>query len=362
MATLVQQVEGARRSFAAGELRRLAGFYSLVALLHVIGWGTLVFLVAPKYPSALSIGVGITAYLLGLRHAFDADHIAAIDNSTRKMMAEGKQPLGVGFFFSLGHSTVVLVLSLALAFAAQQVAAQVASDESTLRNVGGLIGTGVSGFFLLLIALLNMAVLIDILRIFVEMHKGKYDEEGLNAHLDARGFMNRFLGRLSRAVGNSWQMYPIGFLFGLGFDTASEVALLALAAGAASTGLPFYAIVCLPVIFAAGMCAMDTADGAFMSKAYNWAFSNPIRKVYYNITVTGLSILVALLVGGIELLTILQERFNLSGPFWDFITSLDLGLVGYLIVGLFIAAWAISFAVWKLGRIEERWQQPQRER
>ncbi len=235
MATLIQQVKGARRSFAPGELRRLAGFYSLVALLHIIGWGTLVFLVAPKYPSALGIGVGITAYLLGLRHAFDADHIAAIDNSTRKMMADGKQPLGVGFFFSLGHSTVVLVLSLALAFAAQQVAVQVASDDSALRSIGGLIGTGVSGFFLLLIALLNIAVLVDILRIFVEMRKGKYDEEGLNAHLDARGFMNRFLGRLSQAVSNSWQMYPIGFLFGLGFDTASEVALLALAAGAAST-------------------------------------------------------------------------------------------------------------------------------
>jgi high-affinity nickel-transport protein len=326
--------------------------------LHLVGWGTLIFLVAPRYPAALGIGVGFTAYLFGLRHAFDADHISAIDNTTRKLMADGKQPLGVGFFFSLGHSSVVLGLAIALAFAASRVAVEVTSDNSTLKAYGGLVGTTVSGVFLYLIAILNIIILIDVLRIFREMRQGKYDEARLEFQLESRGFMNRFFGRLSRAVSHSWQMYPIGFLFGLGFDTASEVALLALAAGAASTGLPFYAVVCLPIIFAAGMSMMDTADGAFMTKAYGWAFSNPVRKIFYNITVTALSVAVALLIGTIELLSILQDRLNLSGSFWDFIGTINLGAVGYIIVGLFVLTWVIAYAVWRLGRIEERWELP----
>lgn len=349
------------RAFSGDEIRRLISFYAVVVLLHLSGWGILIFLVAPRYPVALGIGVGFTAYLFGLRHAFDADHIAAIDNTTRKLMAEGRKPLGVGFFFSLGHSSVVLGLTLALAFAASRVAAQVTNDNSALKSYGGLIGTTVSGVFLLLIAILNIIILVDILGIFRQMRQGSYDEERLEAQLDARGFMNRFFGRLSRAVTQSWQMYPVGFLFGLGFDTASEVALLALAAGAASTGLPFYAVICLPLIFAAGMAMMDTADGAFMSKAYGWAFSNPVRKIYYNITVTGLSILVALLIGAIEILSIVQDKLNLSGPFWDFIAGVDLGAIGYLIVGLFVGTWIVSYAIWRLGRIEERWQVPSRQ-
>jgi high-affinity nickel-transport protein len=358
MAVLTRERSVLQQAFSGDELRRLGGFYLVVALLHLVGWGTLVFLVAPKYPAALGIGVGFTAYLFGLRHAFDADHISAIDNTTRKLMADGKRPLGVGFFFSLGHSTVVMGLALALAFAASRVAAEVTSDNSALKSYGGLIGTSVSGLFLYLIAILNIIILIDVLRVFVEMRQGKYDEARLEAQLDSRGFMNRFFGRLSRAVSKSWHMYPIGFLFGLGFDTASEVALLALAAGAASTGLPFYAVICLPIIFAAGMSLMDTADGAFMTKAYGWAFSNPVRKIYYNITVTGLSVLVALLIGTIELLSIVQDRLSLTGPFWTLIGSLDLGAVGYLIVGLFVVTWLISYAIWRLGRIEERWQLP----
>jgi high-affinity nickel-transport protein len=346
------------KAFTRDELGRLGSFYLVVALLHVVGWGTLIFLVAPKYPAALGIGVGFTAYLFGLRHAFDADHISAIDNTTRKLMAEGKKPLGVGFFFSLGHSTVVMGLALALAFAASRVAAEVTSENSTLKTYGGLVGTSVSGVFLYLIAILNIIILIDVIRVFREMRQGTYDEARLEAQLESRGFMNRFFGRLSRTVGHSWQMYPIGVLFGLGFDTASEVALLALAAGAASTGLPFYAVVCLPIIFAAGMSMMDTADGAFMTKAYGWAFSNPVRKIFYNITVTALSVAVALLIGTIELLSILQDRLNLSGPFWDFIGNVDLGAVGYIIVGLFVFTWVIAFAVWRLGRIEERWTLP----
>jgi high-affinity nickel-transport protein len=354
MATRQMRILGS--AFSGDELRRLGLLYLVVALLHIVGWGTLVFIVAPRYPVALGIGVGFTAYLFGLRHAFDADHISAIDNTTRKLMADGKRPLGVGFFFSLGHSTVVLGLTLALAFAAQQVAAQVTGDNSALRTYGGLVGTTVSGVFLYLIAILNLIILLDVVRIFRQMRGGSYDEERLEAQLDSRGFMNRFFGRLSRAVNSSWQMYPIGFLFGLGFDTASEVALLALAAGAASTGLPFYVVICLPLIFAAGMSLMDTADGAFMSKAYSWAFSNPVRKIYYNITVTGLSVLVALLIGTVELLSILQDRLGLAGPFWDFIGSLDLGMVGYLIVGLFVLTWVVAYAIWRLGRIEERWR------
>ncbi|HVA86503.1 MAG TPA: HoxN/HupN/NixA family nickel/cobalt transporter [Candidatus Saccharimonadales bacterium] len=342
--------------FSGRELRRLGGFCAVIALLHVTGWGMLILVVAPMYPASLSIGVGFTAYLFGLRHAFDADHISAIDNTTRKLMADGKQPLGVGFFFSLGHSAVVLTLAMVFAFAAQQIASQVTSDDSALRSVGGLVGTMISASFLYLIAFLNLVILINIVRVFVEMRQGRYDEKGLEEQLQTRGFMNRFFGQLSRAVGESWQMLSIGFLFGLGFETASEVALLAFASEAAANGLPLYAVICLPLIFAAGMTTMDTADGAFMSKAYGWAFSNPIRKIYYNITVTGLSVVVALLVGSIELLGILQQRMSLPGRFWGFIGNLDLGSIGYLIVGLFIITWLASYGVWKLGRIEERWQ------
>jgi len=344
-----------RRAFSGDELRRLGRFYAFVLLLHVVGWGTLLFLVAPKYPAALGIGVGFTAYLFGLRHAFDADHISAIDNTTRKLLAEGKRPLGVGFFFSLGHSSVVLTLCLVLAFAAQQVAAQVTSDNSALHGIGTLIGTSVSGAFLYLIAILNLLILVDVLRIFRQMRHGQYDEHRLEDQLQSRGFMNRFFGRLSNAIRESWQMFPLGFLFGLGFDTASEVALLALAAGAASTGLPIYAVICLPVIFAAGMSLMDTADGAFMTKAYAWAFSSPVRKIYYNITVTGISILVAFIVGTIELLSIAQSQLNLEGPFWRFVAGLDLGTVGYLIVGVFVLTWAAAYLIWKFGHIEERY-------
>jgi len=355
IATAIRPRRDIRRAFTGSEWRRLGGFYAIIVLLHLVGWGTLIFMVAPKYPAALGLGVGLTAYLFGLRHAFDADHISAIDNTTRKLLADGKQPLGVGFFFSLGHSSVVLGLALVLAFAAQQVAIQVTGDNTALKGLGGLIGTSVSGIFLYLIAVLNLIILVDIVRVFREMRTGTYDEARLDAQLDARGFMNRFFGGLSRTVSASWHMYPIGFLFGLGFDTASEIALLALAAGAASTGLPFYAIVCLPLIFAAGMSMMDTADGAFMTKAYGWAFSNPVRKIYYNITVTGLSVAVALIIGTVELLSIVQSEFNLSGPFWDSVAGVDLGTIGYVIVTLFVVTWAVSYGVWKLGRIEERW-------
>src|SRR5258708_4086110 len=237
---------------------------------------------------------------------------------------------------------------MALAFAAQQFASQVTNDQSALRSLGGLVGTTISASFLYLIAFLNLVMLINIVRVFLEMRQGRYDYKGLEEHLEARGFIDRFFGRLSGTVSESWQMFPVGFLFGLGFETASEVALLAFASEAASTGLPLYAVICLPLIFAAGMTMMDTADGAFMSKAYGWAFSNPIRKIYYNITATALSVVVALFVGSFEILSILRDRFSLSGAFWDFIGRLDLGSIGYGIVGLFVAALLGSYGLWRL--------------
>jgi nickel/cobalt transporter (NiCoT) family protein len=336
------------------EWRRAAGLAAAVIALHVIGWGTLILVVAPRYPQALGLGVGVLAYTFGLRHAFDADHIAAIDNTTRKFMADGRRPLGVGFFFSLGHSTVVLGLAVALSFAAKSIVGQV-DDGSALHSVGGVIGTAVSSGFLFLIGALNLVILVGILRVFGEMRRGHYNDDELERQLNARGLMNRFFGPLSRAIKSSWQMYPLGVLFGLGFDTASEIALLALAAGAASTGLPFYAVLCLPVIFAAGMSLLDTLDGAFMSFAYGWAFAKPLRKVYYNITVTGLSVAVALIVGSVEVLSILADKLSLHGGFWSFIASFDLNRIGFVIVGLFVVTWIGAIAVWKIARIEGRW-------
>ena len=349
-------VGAVRRSMTPAEWRRLSRFGAVIVLLHVVGWG--VFLAfAVRYPRSLGIWMGATAYLFGLRHAFDADHISAIDNTTRKLMADGKRPLGTGFFFSLGHSTVVLALTVALAFAAQRIVGQVEGGGSALHSTGSLIGTGVSGVFLYLIGLLNLLILFDILRVFRAMRRGEYDEAALERRLQERGFMNRFFGPLSRSITASWHMYPLGFLFGLGFDTATEVGLLAIGAGAATSGVPFWAVLSLPVIFAAGMAMMDTADGAFMTTAYGWAFSQPVRKVYYNITVTGLSVAVALLVGTVELLAVLQNRLGLHGGGWGAVATVggSLNVVGVVIVVLFVVTWVGSYAIWKLMRIEERW-------
>jgi high-affinity nickel-transport protein len=301
------------------------------------------------------VGIGVTAYTLGLRHAFDADHIAAIDNTTRKLMADGGRPLSVGFFFSLGHATIVLCLALLFCLGVRALAGPVASDGSGLHSVTGTIGTGVSGTFLYVIAGLNVAILAGIVRVFRAMRRGVYDEAALEAQLDARGLMNRVLGRFARGIRAPWQMYPLGLLFGLGFDTATEVALLFLAAGAAGAGLPWYAILCLPVLFAAGMSLFDTIDGSFMNFAYGWAFSRPVRKIYYNLVVTTLSVAVAFGVGTIELLSVAAQKLRLDGGFWVWVSTLDLNLVGYGIVGLFVATWAGAIAVWRLARIEERW-------
>jgi high-affinity nickel-transport protein len=348
-----------RSKLTRREWAGVGGMAAVVVGLHVFGWFTLLALVVPHHYSlgtqVFGVGIGVTAYTLGLRHAFDADHIAAIDNTTRKLMADGKRPLSVGFFFSLGHSTIVFGLALLFSLGVKVLAGQVEDDGSTLHSVSGVVGTGVSGAFLYVIAGLNLAILVGIVRVFREMRRGRYDEAELEAQLNARGLMNRFLGRFTRAIRAPWQMYPLGMLFGLGFDTATEVGLLFLAAGAAGAGLPWYAILCLPVLFAAGMSLLDTIDGSFMNFAYGWAFSKPVRKVYYNLVVTALSVAVAFIIGSIELLSILAEKLRLEGGFWRWVANLDLNLVGYGIVGLFVVTWAGAFAVWRLARIEEKW-------
>ena len=333
--------------------------FAFIAALHIIGWGTLVFLVAPQHFSlgdkVLGIGVGLTAYTLGLRHAFDADHIAAIDNTTRKLMEDGQRPMGVGFFFSLGHSTIVFGLALLLSIGVRAIVGPVEDDSSALHHYTGVIGTSVSGIFLYLIAIINIVILAGILRVFAAMRRGEYDEAALEEQLNNRGFLNRIFGRFTRSITKSWQMYPLGMLFGLGFDTATEIALLVLAGTSAAAGLPWYAILCLPVIFAAGMSLLDTIDGSFMNFAYGWAFSKPVRKVYYNITITGLSVAVALIIGTIELLSLLAQQLGWSGGFWDWIGGLDLNIIGFLIVGMFVATWVVALLIWRFGRIEEKW-------
>jgi nickel/cobalt transporter (NiCoT) family protein len=333
------------------EWARLAAFGAAVAGLNVLGWGLFIYY-SPTNPALA--GLGMLAFTFGLRHAFDADHIAAIDNTTRKFLQDGKRSLGVGFFFSLGHSTIVLSLVTGLALAAKTVNSRIPSFQSW----GGYVGAGVSGTFLWIIGALNLIVLLDVIRIFREMRTGSYDQERLEQRLLERGLMNRFfLGRISQRIRSSWQMYPLGVLFGLGFDTATEVGLLAISAGVATKHVPFLAVLSLPILFAAGMSLMDTADGAFMSQAYGWAFSNPIRKVYYNITVTTLSVAVALVIGTIELLQVLAARFDDGGGFWDWLATLDFGRIGYGIVAAFVLTWSISVFVWKKGRIEERWSE-----
>ena len=337
------------RTLTRAEWLRLGGFGTAVALLHLLAWGLFVYY--SRGNPALA-GLGTLAYTFGLRHAFDADHIAAIDNTTRKFLQDGRRSLGTGFFFSLGHSTIVFSLAAGLAVAATTVKSKI----PTFQDWGGYVGAGVSGTFLWVIGILNLLVLLDIVRIYGAAKRGELDHERLERRLNDRGFMNRFfIGRLAGRIRASWQMYPLGVLFGLGFDTATEVGLLAISAGVATKHVPFLAVISLPLLFAAGMSLMDTADGAFMSQAYGWAFSNPIRKIYYNITVTSLSVGVALLVGTVELLQVAAKKFDLTSGFWGWLQALDFGTIGYGVVALFVATWAVSLLVWKLRRIEQRW-------
>jgi high-affinity nickel-transport protein len=327
--------------------------------LHVLGFVGLLAIVFPARYGLPLIGIGVTAYTLGLRHAFDADHITAIDNTTRKLMAEGKRPLSAGFWFSLGHSTIVFALALLISIGVRSLDGPVQHYHAPLRQATGAIGTAVSGGFLYLIAALNFVILLGIARVFREMRSGRYDEAGLERRLDTRGLMNRLFGRLAKSVAEPRHMYPVGLLFGLGFDTASEVALLVVAGGAAAAGLPWYAILFLPILFAAGMSLMDTIDGAFMSVAYGWTLSKPVRKVFYNLTITALSVVVALVIGTIEVGGLISSKLELSGAFWTWLENVDVNLLGFVIVAMFATTWVIAGLIWRLGRIEERWSSPE---
>ncbi|HEV2452012.1 MAG TPA: HoxN/HupN/NixA family nickel/cobalt transporter [Streptosporangiaceae bacterium] len=348
-----------RSALSPAEWSRVGGMTAAVVGLHVLGWSLLAAALSGHYhigkTEIFGVGTGALAYTLGMRHAFDADHIAAIDNTTRKLTGEGKRPLPVGFFFSLGHSSVVFVLAVLLNFGLKGLGHQLTSGGSALHGTTSIIGTSASGFFLLLIAAFNLVVLAGIVRVFRAMRSGTYDDEHLEEQLSKRGLMNRILAPLNRRVDKPWKMYPIGLLFGLGFDTATEVALLVLAGTAVVGGLPFYAILSLPILFAAGMSLFDTIDGCFMNFAYDWAFANPVRKVYYNRTITGLSVFVAVFVGATELLGLLAKDSKLTGSFWSFVESFNINTAGFIIVGVFAVTWAVALGIWHFGRIEQRW-------
>jgi high-affinity nickel-transport protein len=349
-----------KAALTPAEWRRVFGMVAAIIGLHVVGWGLLILAVAGgnfqvSAGKAFGVGTGVLAYTLGMRHAFDADHIAAIDNTTRKLVGDGKRPLSVGFFFSLGHSSVVFILAILLNFGIRALNSEVRNDSSPLHGITSVIGTSVSGGFLYLIAALNVVILVGIIKVFREMRSGQYSDSELEEQLAKRGLMNRILGPLNKRVDAPWKMYPIGLLFGLGFDTATEVAFLVLAGTAVISGLPFYAVLSLPFLFAAGMSLFDTADGCFMNFAYDWAFARPVRKVYYNLTITGLSVFVAIFVGSIEILGLIGQQAHLTGEFWDFMAAFDINKAGFVIVGVFVITWVAALAIWRFGQIEAKW-------
>jgi high-affinity nickel-transport protein len=349
-----------RTGLTPAERRRLMGMFSFITLLHLVGWGILLFVVQPQHLSlggkVFGIGIGTTAYVLGMRHAFDVDHIAAIDNTTRALMERKQRPLSVGFWFSLGHSSIVFGLCVLLAFGVRSLVGKVSDHNSTLHAVTGAVGITVSGIFLLVLGSFNFVILLGIIKVFRRMRQTTVHQEELQDLLAKRGFLARILVKVTATVKKPTHMYPVGLLFGLGFDTATEVSLLVLASAGAAYALPWYALLCLPILFAAGMCLFDTIDGTFMNFAYGWALSQPVRKVYYNLTITTLSIVVAWIIGGFELLSMLVNRLKLTGGVWDVISGVgDFSLSGYLVVGLFVLTWAVSVCIWKFGKIEQRW-------
>jgi high-affinity nickel-transport protein len=338
------------------ERRRTGLMFVVIVALHIIGFGVFIAFVVPSHYNGLGIGVAGLAYSLGLRHAFDADHISAIDNTTRKLMSEGKRPLSIGFWFSLGHSTIVIAIGVGIVVAEKAVYGAVSHDNSNLEQFGGVFGTVVSAAFLYLIALLNIVILAGIFRVFRSMRRGNYDEAELERQLNNRGLMYRFFGKWMKTIDSEWKIYPVGVVFGMGFDTATEVALLASTALLASQHLPFYSILCLPVLFTAGMCLMDTIDGIFMNFAYSWAFFNPVRKVYYNLAITGLSVGICFFIGTIEVLGLLpMELGGLHGGFWQYMKAFDINKAGFVIVGMFILTWAGALAFWRFANVEEKW-------
>ncbi|MFT4201437.1 HoxN/HupN/NixA family nickel/cobalt transporter [Gordonia sp. (in: high G+C Gram-positive bacteria)] len=335
----------------------------VILALHLFGWGVLLMGVAPRHftlgPSGVfGVGLGVTAYLLGVRHAFDADHIAVIDNTTRKLVGEGRRSLSTGFWFSLGHSSVVFGLAFLLAIGVHAIAGPVQDEDSSMLQTLGLVGSLVAGLFLIVIGLTNLVAVVGIAKVFRNMRGGELDEAELERQLESRGFLARLLAGVMRRVRKPWQLYPVGLLMGLGFDTATQVALLVLAAGTAAFTLPWYAILVLPVLFAAGMSLFDTVDGVFMARAYGWAFLAPVRKVFYNLTVTVLSVIVALVIGLIVLADLLADRLGVTTGPLAVIGAANLEFVGFAIVGLFVATWIVALLVWRYGRIEEKWMAP----
>ena len=354
-----------RSALEAREWGRLAAMFAFILAINGLGWGIFVLYVMPHHfdykgeggsPGlGIGLGVAVTAWFLGFRHAFDADHISCIDNTTRKLMADGKRPLGTGFFFSFGHSTVIVAVGVGITVAARAVFGAVVNPDSAFQSTGGTIGTVVSAAFLYLIAVLNLIVLAGIFKVFREMRSGTYDEAQLEAQLQARGLMYRFFGRFMRSINHTWQLYFVGMVFGIGFDTTTEVVLLAATAYAAIQGLPYFAVLALPFLFAGGMMLFDTLDGAFMNFAYGWAFARPVRKVYYNLVITGLSIGAAFIIGTIELLGVLTGELRLRGAFWDLMANFDINVAGFVIAAMFVAVWAAALAYWRWGKVEDRW-------
>ena len=326
---------------SSGSLRtRVVAVYAFLLLFNLVAWG-LALGASSAYPILLP--TAFLAYTFGLRHAVDADHIAAIDNSTRKLMQDGQRPVGVGLFFSLGHSTIVVGLTVLVA-----ISAGIVSAIPSLQQVGGLIGTAVSGIFLLLIGTINLVVLVDIYKMFREVRTGgSYNEESLEDFLNNRGLLARLLRPALRLVRKSWHMYPLGVLFGLGFDTASEVALLGLAATSGAGHIPVAFILILPALFAAGMCTIDATDGILMLGAYGWAYVKPIRKLYYNLNITLVSVIIAFVIGGIEILSIVAREFRLTGGIWDLVSGLDFGFIGIAIIAVFVGSWGISTLIYR---------------
>ena len=352
-------------ALAAREWGRLAAMFGFILALNAAGWGIFVLYVMPHHfvyrgegasPGlGVGLGVAVTAWFLGFRHAFDADHISCIDNTTRKLMADGKRPLGSGFFFSFGHSTVIVAVGAGITVAARAVFGAVVDPNSAYETAGGAIGTLVSAGFLYLIALLNLIVLAGIFKVFRDMRSGAYDERELEAQLQARGLMYRFFGRFMRSINHTWQLYFVGLVFGIGFDTTTEVLLLAATAYAAIQGLPYFAVLALPFLFSGGMMLFDTLDGAFMNFAYGWAFARPVRKVYYNLVITGLSIGAAFIIGSIEILGVLTTELHLHGAFWNTMADFNINTAGFCIAALFVLIWALAVAYWRLGNVENRW-------
>jgi high-affinity nickel-transport protein len=334
-------------SLSRNEKIKIATIFSVLAIITSIGFSAA--FVIGKIAVVLG-GLGIVAYVFGLRHGVDADHIAAIDNTTRKLMQDGKKPCTVGMWFSLGHSTVVVALIIGLIFATRAVTTNIPA----LQSAGAIVGTLVSGSFLWIIGFINAVIVIGIYKIFQTLKQGKLNQAELDNLLENRGFMNRFFRPLFKLISKPWHIYPVGVLFGLGFDTASEVALIAISVGiGVSTSIPVYYILVLPLLFTCGMVTVDTADGVAMRVAYGWAFLNPLRKIYYNLTVTVISVLVAWVIGTIELLQVLSTELNLTGLFWSWLNTVNFEMIGFSIIGIFILSWSVSFGFWRYKKYDK---------